>query len=495
MYTRSGKTFRDRALTVVTGILVGFSAITVADAATFRVPDEAATLQAAFDSASPGDTVLVAPGVYAGDGNRDLVFFGRNLVICSEAGAEQTIIDCGGTVMDPHRAFVVTMGEDTTTVIDGFTIRNGLAPSQMIINNGQNVWYEGGGAILCYGASPKIINCRFEENWAGSTGSSSIRAGGAIFCAIGAPVIRHCVFENNGAYFSGGAIACYSASPEIFDCRFTRNMAGGFGMSFGTGGAIACRNSRTRVENSLLHENIAYFGGGIFTASPISIARCTIVGNSADSIGGGICCTDSGFTMSNSIIAFSLSGEAAGVILIGGSWPHPTLTCSNVYGNAGGDWVGAITYPNGISEDPLFCDMDGENFRLHSQSPCAPPNNQWGQLIGALDVGCTPTAVEPPVSDHAPLEGFALAENYPDPFNAATTISYSVPQRGRVTISIYNVLGQQVRTLVDGEQGPGVYTVTWDGTDDAGRAVASGVYLYRFECAGQVATRKMVLLK
>ncbi len=90
---------------------------------------------------------------------------------------------------------------------------------------------------------------------------------------------------------------------------------------------------------------------------------------------------------------------------------------------------------------------------------------------------------------------FDLAQNYPNPFNPVTTIGYSLPRRSHVTIAVYNVLGQKVRTLVDSEEPAGAYAVTWDGTTASGTTVATGVYLYRFQAGDHVETKKMLLLK
>jgi hypothetical protein len=89
----------------------------------------------------------------------------------------------------------------------------------------------------------------------------------------------------------------------------------------------------------------------------------------------------------------------------------------------------------------------------------------------------------------------ALTGNYPNPFNPATQIAYELPEAGEVRLTIYNVLGQQVRALVQGRQEAGFYRVTWDGRDAAGRPVSSGIYLYRLEAGGFTETRRMLLLK
>ncbi len=90
---------------------------------------------------------------------------------------------------------------------------------------------------------------------------------------------------------------------------------------------------------------------------------------------------------------------------------------------------------------------------------------------------------------------FSVAQNYPNPFNPATTITYALPTATRVTVDIYNILGRKTRTLINERQSAGSHTVVWDGSDDHGRDVASGVYFYRITAGTESRTRKMVVLK
>ena len=94
-----------------------------------------------------------------------------------------------------------------------------------------------------------------------------------------------------------------------------------------------------------------------------------------------------------------------------------------------------------------------------------------------------------------PSGALGLYANYPNPFNPATQIAYELPEAGEVRLAIYNALGQQVRTLVQGRQEAGYYRVTWDGKDAHGRPAASGIYLYRLEVGRFAETRQMLLLK
>jgi hypothetical protein len=88
---------------------------------------------------------------------------------------------------------------------------------------------------------------------------------------------------------------------------------------------------------------------------------------------------------------------------------------------------------------------------------------------------------------------FALMQNYPNPFNAGTTIAYALPQEGSVLLIIYNMLGQMVRKLIDENQTPGHKRVLWDGNDERGLRVSSGVYFYRIEFGQQRLIGRMIL--
>ncbi len=89
----------------------------------------------------------------------------------------------------------------------------------------------------------------------------------------------------------------------------------------------------------------------------------------------------------------------------------------------------------------------------------------------------------------------SLDQNYPNPFNPSTTIAYDLPLAGGVTIRIFDALGRQVRLLVDRSHTAGSYTVLWDGRDDAGASVSSGIYIYKIEAGQESATRSMILLR
>ena len=93
-----------------------------------KVPSEYPTIQLGVDAAIAGDTVLVAPGIYAGPGNHDIDLHGKAIVLRSSGGMAVTTIDCGGSSGTVRRGFYLHSGESVTTVIEGFTVRNALAP-------------------------------------------------------------------------------------------------------------------------------------------------------------------------------------------------------------------------------------------------------------------------------------------------------------------------------------------------------------------------------
>ena len=90
---------------------------------------------------------------------------------------------------------------------------------------------------------------------------------------------------------------------------------------------------------------------------------------------------------------------------------------------------------------------------------------------------------------------FSLDQNYPNPFNPSTTISYRLADQRDVTLTVFNILGQVVKSLVHDVQPSGSYTVRWDGTNDRGTPVSSGMYIYRLRAGSFVQSKKMMLLK
>jgi hypothetical protein len=90
---------------------------------------------------------------------------------------------------------------------------------------------------------------------------------------------------------------------------------------------------------------------------------------------------------------------------------------------------------------------------------------------------------------------YMLHQNYPNPFNPTTVIKYDLPEGRSTVIQVYDILGKQIRTLIKGHEEAGFKTKVWDGTDDLGRPVSAGVYLYQIQAGEFNQTRKMLLLK
>jgi hypothetical protein len=128
------------------------------------------------------------------------------------------------------------------------------------------------------------------------------------------------------------------------------------------------------------------------------------------------------------------------------------------------------------------------------------PDNQygWGIIDAVAAINAIPTTgVDETMTTP---NGFKLEQNFPNPFNPKTTVRYSIPRDADVTVKVYNMLGQEIRTLYAGFQTQSSYTLSWDGRDDAGRQVASGAYVCRATArlaSGELFTdaRTMMLLK
>jgi len=110
------------------------------------------------------------------------------------------------------------------------------------------------------------------------------------------------------------------------------------------------------------------------------------------------------------------------------------------------------------------------------------------------EFGSATVALSNTTSDNLPTT-FGLEQNYPNPFNPTTQIEFSLPVASNVDLTVFNVLGQEVKSVFSGEMPAGNHTVIWDGTSGTGNSVSSGVYFYRLEACNFVETRKMMLLK
>jgi WD40 repeat protein len=115
----------------------------------------------------------------------------------------------------------------------------------------------------------------------------------------------------------------------------------------------------------------------------------------------------------------------------------------------------------------------------------------WGTTSTDVEEANSITSVLSPISMPS-----TLFQNYPNPFNPETVIRYVLPKAEEVVLVVYDVMGRRVWTLMEGQQGKGVHTVMWEGKDEEGQQVASGIYVYRLQVGGEVVqTRRMVLIR
>ncbi len=413
------------ALTVV----VADSALT----AILHIPDDYETMADAVAAASEGDTIVVADGTYSGPGFHNVDMQNVGLRILSENGASATVIDLEGQ----NRAF-----KNCNAAFDGFTFRSGNAPIGGVLHAASS-----GGL--------DIRNCRFENSVADR--------GGAISISGGIPLhIEGSVFTGNAASLAGSAVDCYllsatisdcefldhdgnsvvrldEISGSISDCRFADNEGKGcHTSSHGNLGILRCdfiRNAgafHTDHDDDIVFEDCVFIGNesdrggaGLINQSRVTLIGCVMASNVATVAGGALHCDEEWLTLQNctianndsprgavyfrypgfydviienTIVAFNGTGPGFGHYDFG--FPNMVLTCCDIYGNTGGDWVedlaGQLGVEGNISADPIFCDPVNHNYFLHVDSPCLPGNHPAGYdcgLIGALGEGCgaTPT--------------------------------------------------------------------------------------------------------
>jgi hypothetical protein len=282
-----------------------------------KVPADYPIIQTAIDASTDGDTVLVAPGTYTGDGNRDIDFKGKAITVRSTDPNDpdvvaKTIIDCHGSEEDPHRGFQFVSGEGRDSVLAGFKIINGFG-SEIIINEWHN--HVVAGAILCRDSSPTIFDCVIEGNFTGDYGY-----GGGIYCLNSSAAIIKCIVQNNKAN-AGGGIFCNLGSVVIDQCRLISNISsGGTGDVIYTyrfcGGGICCLNSSTVITKCIVQNNKTIGriggGGGIYCiGGSVVIDQCMLCSNISDS-GGGIVFYRSTGSVFNCLISRNLARHGGG---------------------------------------------------------------------------------------------------------------------------------------------------------------------------------------
>lgn len=302
--------------------------------------------------------------------------------------------------------------------------------------------------------------------------------------------IDNCIFRGNVAQENGGAVGGAGGAPIITNSLFLDNVAV-------KGAAIDAAFGGLTLAYCTFAGNFAVDGGAVYISNIYDnqVTGCTFVGNEAER-GGAVTIetsTNAPVIISNTIMAYSAEGEG----LYWDGLGALELANIDIYGNAGGDWVGEIQEQFGlngnISLDPLFCDTAGRDFTLAANSPCLPENNPDGVLIGAHGWGCDyPTSMERIVPGQP--SGLWL-RNHPNPFNPRTRISFKLETRALVDLSVYDLTGRIVSVIERREFLSGQHAVNWNGTDRNGHDVPSGTYLVRLITRWGMETRKVTLLR
>jgi len=364
-----------RRWALVLGVIAAFQV--ASRAATYVVnPDgtgDAPTIGAAVSRAVTGDVVLLADGVFQGPGNRDILCREKAIEIRSaNDDPSACIIDCQGSASEFHRGFEFRSIPSPGATLQGVTITNAHAG------------YGGGGA-RCWPLTTVIFrNCIFRSNRDESGSAGGGWGGGGV---VGGAIayFYDCVFEDNGAN-GGGAFAGSTGVAAFERCTFSRNVG-----SEGGGACYLDLGSTASFTDCLFQGNQSQMGGAVYCESDgqVTLDRCTMVGNSASVFGSCFFGYNGGAAFVNrSILAF---GEGCSAVW-GEINTTAQLTCCDVYGNEGGDWVNGIEEQAGTNGnlclDPLFCSLEENDFGLHTDSPCASDFNPACGLIGALPIGC-----------------------------------------------------------------------------------------------------------
>ena len=348
-------------------------------------------------------------------------------------------------------------------------------------------------------------------------------------------IVSNCVFADNDATGNdngmGGAIYAFSTEESIFtDCVFTRNHA------YGEGGAIKfSADNFSELTNCLFIENDCLYGGGAVSGYMIAGTKFTSClfadnytmyssGGAIQTLGGGntlyiINCTISENT--------AVTGDGGGVFLAYGTgyfvnsivYNNPGMYSDDVYLSMAGfaeayycdlDVACGATGTNNFFEDPQFVNPDNGDFNLLSTSACIDTgialfilegdtlvNMDSSEYFGtAPDIGAYEyddgTGFE--AGTILPQSELVLDQNSPNPFSSSTYINYGLPLDSYVSLTIFDLFGREVKTLIDREECSGFRSIVWNGTNSSGERVPAGIYIVRLQADILVKNIKVQLL-
>ena len=428
-------------------------------ATVINIPADQPTIQDGIDVSVNADTVLVQPGTYI----ENINYNGKNITVGSLFLTTQDTSYISQTIIDGNQngSVVIFMNEeDSTAVLIGFKVING-------IGCGSWSWW-GGGGITINSASP---------------------------------IIQNCEISNNSCQYRGGGFAIWNNSnPIIKNCKISNN----------TDWAIYINRSDTIILNTLIIGN----DGGLrcYLSNPI-IINTNIINN----IGYGIKCLDN----SNPILLNSIVWDNDLSITFFYGYNQNSITIS--YSDIQGGEAEIETNNNGIVNwlegnidlDPLFIGTGDYPFSLQDISPCinaGTPDTTGLNLPeydlagnprlfgGRIDMGTYENQnVVVGVNESLIPNNIALLQNYPNPFNPTTTISFNLTAEitENTKLTIYNIKGQRVKSFpINQLTNSHVNHIIWNGDDENGKPVSSGIYLYKLNFNGKTeAVRKCLLLK
>ncbi len=423
----------------------------------FVHPDSALnSIQAALDSCADNDIVLVGPGTY-----QEIIYWPNKhgIHLISELGPEVTIIDGNQLAI----VIVLETGVDTTTIINGFTVRNGHS------------------GIGCnFASSPTITNNIIRDNatWGHGAGINCLNNS--------APIIAgNDVIDNSAVY--GGGIYCLYSSPIICDNNIAANSACfGFGED-GHGGGIYCFQSSPIIMENYIIGNIGGWGAGIccWSSSP-TICDNTIMHNVQDDEGdgGGITCKyGSQATITNCTIK---NNDLDGIYSSHGS--NPLIHNCNITDN--------VRY--GIYNVVDTVTLDAEyNWWGDASGPYHPIENPGGLGDTVSDyVDFDPWLTNPGAKEYTTSTPLMLNLRVtPNPFSKQTTISFGTGQSPeRTDLSIYDATGRLVKSFRFTPYATR-QTLIWDGRDDQNRLLPSGTYFAILQVNEYTEARKLLLLR